>query len=774
MLHQGLRRVLAAFVSLTMVASLALPTLALASEQVSVDNHAMAADGKTTVRDVVIDGVDAPQPGSALDNTATVTCADGQTWDIAVLWLDQSVQLATEAAEGGEYLPALAYFVPQEYAVDASGSYTVTLSDSLTELFGGQEIISIYDVGSGITYILPASIRSFFEASRTSGQGTTEAGGDAAAGASASDASASGDDDQARLVDIYCAQTARDAFSDDELEWLLDLIINRLHPQAVNLLLDAFPSFKEAAQNGQIGTQIGMYVYYKSGDQDGIAEHQAALPKALAYVADAALPADDSATFHYLLGIDLSSLVETDKDGKPIKDAQTGKFRLVRDGEDMRTFENTIVHELFHALMDDYNRTGMAGATNMADVITDEDNRWIKPGAGERFDQIHFPMWFVEGSASTVENVFQFRIELFDMLRIDPKNPNAKLNTYTAESIYNTYMSLYKYKDEKQYFDLSFCNGGVDTEGNQISNVASAYVSGYLATLFLGELAARKDAVLGSAITQTDTSVSVNSYNIRMGFDSILNRLHHGETLDQIINDISPTAADGTKLYKDTDDFQEKFIKGPGTTEADGQTYYQGDNDEDGSLAFVTTFLNHLYYFQSRGQTPNGSMILNFDEAAESPLDSNKTDSTDYLKIVESNRFVESTVPDSEALKGGGKSVSGTTTEGSADAAATSTVASTDAQDAKAQDADDDSKTNEQDAQAQATSDSDKQGSATEFADKTDADDAQTEAASSSDESQAQVANAEAEAAAADSQDSTQLVLAETEVDEGQDLDIAA
>jgi hypothetical protein len=49
------------------------------------------------------------------------------------------------------------------------------------------------------------------------------------------------------LIDIYCAQTARDAYTDEDLELFIDLILNKLEPQAVEMLLDRFPCLRAAA-----------------------------------------------------------------------------------------------------------------------------------------------------------------------------------------------------------------------------------------------------------------------------------------------------------------------------------------------------------------------------------------------------------------------------------------------------------------------------------------------------------------------------------------------
>lgn len=114
-----------------------------------------------------------------------------------------------------------------------AGSLTVGLSDSQTELFAGK-----------------------LSSSEPSGCPTYP--------------------DAHHLVDIHCAQTARDEFSEEDLEFLLDLVVHKLEPQAVELLLDRFPAFRTAADQGQIGREIGLYVYCMEGDDDGVPEHATA------------------------------------------------------------------------------------------------------------------------------------------------------------------------------------------------------------------------------------------------------------------------------------------------------------------------------------------------------------------------------------------------------------------------------------------------------------------------------------------------------------------
>lgn len=649
MTHSLFSRVLSTVVAFVLVAAFAMPATALAVQtEVEVDNHALAGD-QPTVSGLVIDDVAAPNPGDTLDNTAKVTSAEGVEWEIPVLWVADNLELATEAQEGRSYLPALVFYLPQGFAIDGS-EFKVTLSDSLTELFGGSEVVSVYDAQTGITYILPASLRNFFVSAQ---QNTSE---NQSGNQSSSEASEAPSGSYVRsLVDIYCSQTARDAFSDEDLEFILDLILNKLEPQAVELLLDSFPAFRAAADQGQIGREIGLYVYYKAGDKDGIAEHEAAPPDALAYVGYNTVIDGDNIKYCYMMAVDLSSLAQLDDDDNPVMNPATGKFVLVREGEAMTTLENTIVHELLHAIMDDYNRTGMLGATDIRNAVTDEEGDFPTKELEDLYNTIHYPRWFIEGTASSVENVYAFRYNMFKMLRAKEGSETTFNDVYDVDGLLYNYLNATSDKKDL-YFDLEF-SGGYDENGNEVDSDQSRYVSGYLATLYLSELAAKKGGE--SAIKEDETTVAISSERLRAGLNSILERMHNGETLDQVVNDLSPVDVNGKKLYSDTNDFEAKFIKGVGSETATG-TNYSGD---EASLQFTTTFLNYLVALEKtmgQDEKPNGSILMDFATDLASPLDGTKDSYSDFLQIVESNEMVESTVPNEVALAGGGKSESGT------------------------------------------------------------------------------------------------------------------
>lgn len=135
-----LKRAFVSFLSMMLALQLVLPNVALAAQrEVELDNHTMETDQTSQISDIYIDDVDGPKTGTQLDDEAVVTTAEKNTWDIPVLWVRDDMQVDRDAADDGhDYLPALAFFVPQEYAL-SDDTFTVTLSESLTELFGSEE-----------------------------------------------------------------------------------------------------------------------------------------------------------------------------------------------------------------------------------------------------------------------------------------------------------------------------------------------------------------------------------------------------------------------------------------------------------------------------------------------------------------------------------------------------------------------------------------------------------------------------------------------------------
>lgn len=623
---------------------------ALANDrEVSVDNHTAISTSKQIVNSVQIGNVYAPVAGMTLDDEATVTTAEHATWQIPVLWVSDDLQVVSgEVLEDCSYVPVLAFYVPQEYALEGD-TFAVTLSDELSELFGTDEIVSVYDSRTGITYILPASLVGLFARADNVVQDSTETNElEAFVGAEQGQSQ----ETTPTLVDIYCSQTAKDALSNEDLEWLIDLILHRLEPQAVNLLLSKFPSFGEAAARGEISTQIGLYIYFEKGDDDGKYEHGTA-PDTVAYALSATSEIDGSPKFCHMLGLDTLALVRKNNAGEPIRDPSTGKFTLLREGSSLTSLQNTIVHELFHAIMADYNRTGMTGTNDLEDIRVDATGNYAHPDRFSRMALIEYPRWFLEGSATAVENVYQYHYDSFELLRRENYGLGKPNRLYDANTLFNNYAYGMKDKNTFAYFDLEYHNTYTDDAGNNINTNYSRYTSGYLATLYLSDLAARHINDGESAIrVGDDGTTTIDATRLRMGLDSLMRWMHEGQTMDELVNSLSPTDDNNQPIYKNTDDLTKKFIKG----EKNGEGEYVGDEE---SLAFTVAYLNNLRKIEEelpKEDDPNGSILQDFDVNYQSMLDPNQEATAPVLAIAESNGLVESSVASDQAAIGGGKS----------------------------------------------------------------------------------------------------------------------
>ena len=336
---------------------------------------------------------------------------------------------------------------------------------------------------------------------------------------------------------------------------------------------------------------------------------------------------------------------------------ETYEFVIIREGQAMETFQNTIVRELFQTLMYDYNRAGMAGATNLDDLRTDAKGDLISEEAEKRYLALRFPSWFIEGSASAVEQVYTYRNQAFQDLRRlqgdDGRFGTGELNsTYTTALLIDTYVGGYFNDGRFMYNDIGFSEGGKDSDGGTIDTERSNYVTGYLATLYLCELASRYAYNNESSVKVVDGVTTVDSNRLRGGLDNLLKWMHEDDTLDSLIATISPNDSNGKPLYKDAASFEDLFIKG----EQGSDGMYRGDSE---SLSFVTTLLNYLLYLDNNlpeGEHPTGSILEDFSKRYTTLLDQNKQDSSDYLKIIDSNELIPSTVKSDTAEIGGGKS----------------------------------------------------------------------------------------------------------------------
>ena len=660
-----------------------------------------------------------PLPAFVPYEAATVITAEGIIWEIPLFWLDDSNILAEKKEPGRFYKPVLAFFVPDEYAVqnDAEKGFTVTLDALLSGLYekaGGA--VCFYEPETNITYIAAAGADLSFldsengklpaepipglphdlrkptdgtyrnpslnageslpgeeeEYGRSSGiigdrreqdseRGTDQSGekdesgkgndssqtdgSDTEKGCPQTDGSGTGNgssqtedpsktDGEEAAEDTqgqggeevpltreqllsHCADNTLNKYGEDEMANLVDLIINCIQPQAVELIKNKFPAFAGAAEEDELGKEIGLYVYRMVGEKDGVKAHAETSSKALAYVSyHIDKDEEGDVQLGYILGVNTFYFQTRDKDGN---------LRIDQSEQAASNLDNSIVHEMFHAFMCDYNRTGTIGTPDPEDYL--RSGKTLQ----ETRDVYEFPHWFKEGIASAVENNYQYRYEYFQLLRYEGDGTIGARQT--AESLLNAYLTRRFLLEEDVEYEDNYDIGAADATST------SVYVTGYLADLYLGELAARQENT-SSVVPDENGRKQVSSEAIRLGLNSILERLHKGETLDQIIRSIS----DGR--FQDVCDFEQKFIKG-----AD----QKGDQD---SLSFCVDFLN---YMQDIGAAntyiPNGSILFDFDRDFTTPIDRSVTMETDFYKITDSSDYTASTVMPEAPYRDGGKSL---------------------------------------------------------------------------------------------------------------------
>ena len=651
-------KTLSAFLALALAGTVSTVPVFAAGIPVRIETEDIREDS-IPLHSLTISGITAPAPGMALDGTAGVTTLEGVSWDIPVLWLDSAGNLAKGTAGEGIYRPVLAFYLPRGYHI-GDEACTVTLQESLLPLFWGQIPLSVYDSSIGLTLIFSGAadfssdpgeegkavqnpIPGLPEELMAPRDGTYRNPvypGNAAGDENSEeyrDRKAERDELLTTLVKLHCSQTARDALSEKDLKTLTELIVLKIEPQAVNLLTESFPSFKEAAKKDELGRKISLYIYYEKGDDDGHEEHKG-IPNALAYVSGAPfLYKDGSFTYEYLIGVDAASFSKKGEDGKAVLDPSE---------KTLADLDNTVIHELFHAFMDDYNRVGMSGGTGADELFY--DNGLSREEVDRINRETRFPNWFIEGSASATENVYQYRYETFQLLRNDYETNNPAPR-YTPEILRRAYEAT-DYRGTAQYYDLEYSDEAMNGD-----NDPSKYVSGYLACLYLGELAAEKEGTTAFS-RDAEGNTAISSKTIRLGFDRILNRLHKGETLDGIIKDISSGS------YKDTDDFTKTFIKG------------RDDGHVDASALFCTDYLNYMLDLNDSGKNknlPNGSILKDFDQDYTTPLDRTKDATSEFYIITGDNEYIPSTVPNETALTNGGKSRTGAKEESAGEAEGT-------------------------------------------------------------------------------------------------------
>lgn len=408
-------------------------------------------------------------------------------------------------------------------------------------------------------------------------------------------------------TELYCSNTAVEAIDSDVLEQLCDLLINRVEPQAVNLLLDKLPVLKAAADQGELSREIGMYVYYGKGDYDSYAhfiDGGAAASTSICPLDDT----DGSTVLGQLIAFNTNSIINKDSSGNSYFDTKSHEWLR---------FEYAVTHELVHAVMNDYNRAGMMGYNDMESLnMSYGDAHKIR---NEYIRLLAFPTWFVEGTASIIGDGYNQVDDIYDSYR-------STDGGFSDESVLNAYL-------DNKYYAIS------------ANNMMAGYVSGYLAMFYLCDLAAKQNPEVGAAITETNGDFRMDNQKLLYGFNAILSRLHDGETLDSIIYSLT----DGR--FEDTSDFEKRFICGEQVNKT-----YSGDEETLGLCVRILNYFDGLT--KAHGETASGSLLVPFENVGAFPFAIDSDVQADIFQPNGSNDFVASVKLDAP-YSDGGRSICG-------------------------------------------------------------------------------------------------------------------
>ena len=607
---------------------------------------------KTVVYNLKITDLEEPKAGQKLDLRAKVVSDDGYFWEIPVIWVDDTGAISYICIPGRNYRPVFAYFLPKNVVVAnniGTDTYKIKLPEFLDGILSDANALMVGSEAYGITFITTGDIADliaptignadkakvissllvanddivgFFTGENNKALNKIKSNAEQPVIEETTESTPQEQPDNGNkgsnvtpvknYVSIHCTDNAIENIGKGNLQALLDLIINVIEPQAVYQLNKGFPAFDAASKGKLLGEEIGLYVYDSEFDKS-----QEDLSGAVAYVSAMYLDEANS-DYGYYIGINVDELYKQDE--------QTGEYKLVES--EIVTLNNTLVHELMHAYMDDYNRTGMHGVVPEGAEVSSQENR--------------FPNWFIEGVATCVDNAYTYHKDLFDVMLDDEQEVGSRV----------TYDSLYEYYTN--YFNKDTGYASIDSEHKYYDNainVASAYVSGYLAVMYLAAMTndyIDSDVELIGHVKNGD--YYYDSEAIRVGLDYILKKLHDGTCLDDIIDVVS------NGMYSSTEDFQDSFL----TVDDEGQY--------DASYDFCIGVLNYLDFAtgelskKNENARANGSILLAFDTAETSviqdKLPEDMGEQENYV-INDEKSFVSSTVDNDQAIESAGVKITG-------------------------------------------------------------------------------------------------------------------
>ena len=323
----------------------------------------------------------------------------------------------------------------------------------------------------------------------------------------------------------------------DYLAWLSDRVIHYIVPHAAEKLMQ-IPVFQEAVQSGQISRYSALGLTDSERNQFGAMFTCAYVGPDGESVRSADDPQDNLA---YRLLINLEIYGQDTR----------------RDDRLLTELEDTVIHEMMHAFMFDYNRNAMTGTdrTGRRVFARNEAGEYLLDEDGERRPVNVLPNWFAEGTATSVQAGYALRRrELLDFFGEGlPFEEYGPVLSDRAQMMYSL----------RDAWPDDIFTASLRDEGN-------TYNLGYVACMYLYSMAARSMGL--EPVLMEGDQPRLNRPALLEGLSRILFDLHEGMSLDSIIAEISADGETGLPLYADTDAFEDQCFFG---TDEPGLVFWQ-------------------------------------------------------------------------------------------------------------------------------------------------------------------------------------------------------
>ncbi len=401
----------------------------------------------------------------------------------------------------------------------------------------------------------------------------------------------------------------------DYLAWLSDRLMHCIVPQAVKKLMQ-IPVFEQAALEGQISRYTALGLTDSETNQFGAMFTCAYVGPDGESIRSIDAPQDNLA---YRLLVNL---------------AVCGQDTM-RDDRRLIELEDTVLHEMMHAFMFDYNRNAMNGTdrTGRRVFARDEAGEYLLDEAGERISVNALPDWFAEGTATSVQAGYALRRrELLDFFGTDlppeeymPILSDRANMMYVLHDIWPDDIFLASLKDSENTYNL-----------------------GYVASMYLYSMAAAKMGL--EPVRMEGNRPRLNRAALLEGLNQILFDLHEGRSLDSIIAEISADGETGLPLYADTGAFEKQCFFGA---------------DEPGLIFWQNMMLDCENRFLTEGMVPAGSVLPGYDTMQEHYLPREWAEEAEVFAIAAPDNpsiydevFALSTIRPSLISLGGGRMLS--------------------------------------------------------------------------------------------------------------------